>query len=148
MLRGGWLASIVGFDAKWGKGVNIPSYHRVQRPKSSQCHSMSVFVRRKTGESRRKDDLDQKHRVADVAGEEVGDPASTFLVFGALVEAEILAPNTRGNGRWQGRVSLLLVNGIAVVREVQGRVNANQDSEELKLGVAVCVWCFPDLNIA
>ena len=109
---------------------------------------MSVFVRRQARKSRGKDDLDQKHRVADVAGEEVGDPASTFLIFGALVEAEILAPNTRGNGWWQGRVRLLLMNGIAVVREVQGRVNANQDSEELKLGVAVRIWCFPDLNIA
>jgi hypothetical protein len=110
---------------------------------------VSVFVRRQARETGCKDDLHQKHRVADVANEEVSDPATTFLVFGALEEAEILAPNTRSDGRRRGRDCLFFLGAtVAVVCKVQGRIDADEDSEELELGVAVCVWCFSDLNIA
>lgn len=79
----------------------------------------------------------------------VGDPASTFLVFGALVEADVVAPKTGSLRRRSRRSSPIRTEDlVAVVRGIQGCINADECSEQLKINVAVRVLWVSNPNRA
>lgn len=65
--------------------ADSPSNNSVKSPQDSQRNSISVLISRQSRERRREHDLQQEQRVADVAGQQVCDPAPALLVFRALV---------------------------------------------------------------
>jgi len=72
-----------------------PCYDSIESAQDGQGNGISLFVSRQPSESRRKHDLDKEQRVADGAGQHVRNPASAFVFFGALIEADIIVGLSR-----------------------------------------------------
>lgn len=82
---------------------NAPGHKSVECSQDCQSNSACLFVSGQPSKSRREHDLHQKQRVADVAGQQVCDPASALLVFGELVETDIIASRIRTRRRLEVR---------------------------------------------
>jgi hypothetical protein len=104
---------------------SLPGHHGVKSSQNRQRLGVGLFVSRQSGKSRRKHDLEKEQSVADVAGQQICDPAATFLVLGALVETDIIT----------------LFAGIGSVHQELRRGYANEPLEQLERTMCYSILC-------